>query len=75
MTALQAQLDQIRSASAAQEEPEDLRASRLTQLAELIETADEQARSLHELERAALTAQAESARQKRAVHDAGPHPR
>ncbi len=70
VTALQAQLDQIQSASAAQEEPEDVRTSRLAQLAELIETADEQARHVHELERVAVRAQAESARQKRAVHDA-----
>ncbi len=70
VTALQAQLDQIQSASAAQEEPEDVRVSRLAQLAELIETADEQARHVHELERAAIAAQAESARQKRAAHDA-----
>jgi small conductance mechanosensitive channel len=70
VTALQAQLDQIQSAGAAQEEPEEVRTLRLAQLAELIETADEQARHVHELERAALAAQAESARQKRAVHDA-----
>ncbi|MHC4697912.1 MAG: mechanosensitive ion channel domain-containing protein [Planctomycetota bacterium] len=70
VTALQAQLEQIQSASVALKEPEDVRGSRLAKLAELIETADEQARQVYELERAALAAQAESAQQKRAVHDA-----
>ncbi len=70
VAALRTQLDAIPRTDAAHDETQEVRAKRLAELQKLIDTADEQSKDLYEIERRALTAQAESARKKRAVHAA-----
>lgn len=70
LAAIQAQLDPLRSASAASKEREEVYAGRLAELAEQLEGSEGPAKRLLEAERSSLLAETESIRHKRAACDA-----